>query len=332
MNKPVGTWLLACCALVAAMVVTGGVTRLTHSGLSIVEWKPVVGVVPPLSEADWTAEFVKYQASPEYKLANAGMSRADFKSIFWMEYFHRLLGRIAGLTFVLPFVFFAATKRLEKDLLPKLGAVALLWALQGFLGWFMVRSGLVNEPHVSPYRLTIHLLAACLLYAAMFQTALSALLPAPEREFRSWLRHLSSMMVALVFVTIASGGLVAGWKAGFSFNTFPTMDGYWLPPSLWELKPFALNFLANLATIQFDHRLLALVLVAGAAALRLAGRAAAPRARLSLNALAVAAGLQALLGVLTLLYRVPVPLAAAHQANALLLLSAALLVRREFSR
>lgn len=331
MNKPVGAWLLACCALVATMVVTGGVTRLTHSGLSIVEWKPVVGVLPPLGGAAWEAEFDKYKSTPEYLQANAGMSLGDFKSIFWMEYFHRLLGRIAGLTFVLPLLWFAFNGKIERSLLPKLAAVALLWALQGALGWYMVASGLVNEPHVSPYRLTAHLLAACFLYTAMFWTALATLLPPPEKGAGARLRRLSSAMVGLAFVTIASGGLVAGWRAGYSYNTFPKMAGYWIPPFLFEMRPLALNFFANVGTVQFDHRVLALALVACAAALFLAGMNAPRRARLALQLLLAAAGLQALLGILTLLYHVPVPLGAAHQANALVLLSAALFARRELS-
>jgi len=333
-RRTIGLWLLACSACVWVVLVTGGVTRLTHSGLSIVEWKPVTGVMPPLSEAGWEREFGKYRATPEFMTVNSGMTVGEFKSIYLMEYSHRLLARGAGLVFVAPFLFFAFTRRLDRALVPKLTAVALLWALQGALGWFMVASGLVDEPRVSHYRLTAHLLAACTLYAVMLSVALEQLLPAeaggpPPRRDR--FSAFSAVLVASVFVTIASGGLVAGLRAGLAFNTFPLIGGYWVPPYLLELSPVWKNFFENKLTVQYDHR----VLAASVALLSLGGwlwgwRAGlAPRAMNALHALAAATALQVALGAFTLLYRVPVALGAAHQGVALILLGVALLVRRE---
>lgn len=334
MRKTIGVWLLTCSACVWVVLVTGGVTRLTHSGLSIVEWKPVVGVVPPLGAARWEEEFGKYRETPEFLTVNSAMSLGEFKSIYLMEYSHRLLARCAGLVFVVPFVYFAIERRLERALIPKLAAVALLWALQGALGWYMVASGLVHEPRVSHYRLTAHLLAACLLYAVMLSVALEQLRPADPAEAsprRPWFSALSAVLVALVFVTIASGGLVAGLRAGLAFNTFPLIGGYWVPPYLLELSPVWRNFLENKLTVQYDHRVLAALFALVSLGGWLGGFRARlpPRAMNSLHALAAVTALQLALGAFTLLYRVPVALGAAHQGTALILLGVALLVRHE---
>ncbi|MDP3543758.1 MAG: COX15/CtaA family protein [Elusimicrobiota bacterium] len=333
MRKAIGVWLLLCSACVWVVLVTGGVTRLTHSGLSIVEWKPVVGVVPPLGDARWEAEFEKYRATPEYLKVNAGMSLAAFKSIYLMEYSHRLLARGAGLIFLIPFLYFAFKRALDRPLALKLTGVALLWALQGALGWYMVASGLVLEPRVSHYRLTAHLLAACLLYAVMLSIALELLRPADAAAGprRPWLSRLSAVLVGLSFLTIGSGGLVAGLRAGLAFNTFPLVGGYWVPPYLLELRPLWTNFFENKLTVQYDHRVLAALLALTALAAWLGGlRARLPRrAMTALHLLAAVTVAQFALGAFTLLYRVPVVLGAAHQGVALLLLGAALLVRRE---
>ncbi|MFI5363459.1 MAG: COX15/CtaA family protein [Elusimicrobiota bacterium] len=334
MKKSIGLWLLACSACVWFVLVTGGVTRLTHSGLSISEWKPVVGVVPPLGEAQWQAEFEKYRHTPEYLTVNFGMQVSDFRSIFLMEYAHRLLGRIAGLVFVVPFLYFAFTRRIDQPLIPKLTAVALLWGLQGGLGWYMVASGLVDEPHVSHYRLTAHLLTACVLYAVMISTALDLLRPADRRAApRAVLAGLSLAPVALALITIASGGLVAGLHAGLAFNTFPLMNGSWVPPYLLSLRPPVRNFFENLATVQFDHRVLAALMTVAVLACWLVGiYSRLPRR--AMTALHILAGMmlvQATLGALTLVYHVPVALGAAHQGSALILLGAALLARHELA-
>lgn len=336
MRRWIGVWLLACSACVWIVLVTGGVTRLTHSGLSIVEWRPVTGTLPPLSHAAWEAEFEKYRATPEYLKVNAdaGMTLEGFQAIYLMEYSHRLLARAAGLVFAVPFFWFAFRKRIESSLLPRLGVVALLWAAQGALGWFMVASGLVNEPRVSHYRLTAHLLTACVLYAVMLSTAMALLRPGegqPRR--RPWLTAASRLLVGLSFLTIASGGLVAGLRAGLAFNTFPKIGNYWVPPYLLELRPAWLNLFENKLTVQFDHRVLAALLAATALAAWAAGlRSRLPRrAMASLHLLAAAAAVQFALGALTLVYRVPVVLGAAHQGFALILLASALLVLHESS-
>lgn len=334
MRKSIGVWLLICSACVWVVLVTGGVTRLTQSGLSIVEWKPVTGVMPPLGPAQWEREFEKYRSTPEFQKVNSAMDLEGFKAIYLMEYSHRLLARGAGLVFVVPFLYFAFTRRLDRPLIPKLTGVALLWALQGALGWYMVASGLVHEPRVSHYRLTAHLLAACTLYAVMLSVALDQLRPAaPEGGGlpRPWLARLTAFLVGLVFVTIASGGLVAGLRAGLAFNTFPRVGNYWVPPYLLELTPVWRNFFENKLTVQYDHRVLGTLVAATALACWLGGlRAGLPRRTMTaLHALAAAAALQFALGAFTLLYRVPVPLGAAHQGFALIVLAAALLARHE---
>ncbi|MCR4295205.1 MAG: COX15/CtaA family protein, partial [Elusimicrobia bacterium] len=317
MRKAIGVWLLLCSACVWVVLVTGGVTRLTHSGLSIVEWKPVVGVVPPLGAARWEAEFEKYRATPEYLKVNAGMSLAAFKSIYLMEYSHRLLARGAGLVFLVPFLYFGLKRALDRPLALKLSGVALLWALQGALGWYMVASGLVHEPRVSHYRLTAHLLAACLLYAAMLSIALGELRPADSDAAprRPWFSALSAILVGLAFLTIASGGLVAGLRAGLAFNTFPLIGNYWVPPYLLELRPLWSNFFENKLTVQYDHRVLAALLALTALASWLGGlRARLPRrAMTALHLLAAVTAAQVALGAFALLYRVPVVLGTARR-------------------
>ncbi|MBI4386737.1 MAG: COX15/CtaA family protein [Elusimicrobia bacterium] len=328
MNRPIGLWLLACCALVFVVLVQGGATRLTHSGLSIVEWKPVTGVLPPLDDAQWERAFQDYQRTPEYQQVNDGMGLADFKEIYWMEYLHRLLARLAGLVFALPFFYFLLSRKLDRRLLSKLAVVAALWALQGGLGWFMVKSGLVNEPRVSHYRLTAHLLTACVLYGAMLWTALELLIPRSEQDTieHSRLRRVGAAILALVLITIGSGGLVAGLRAGFIYNTFPKMLDYWIPPFLFKIQPPLRNLFDNNTTVQFDHRLLALVLTLGTLGLWLVGIFSdlPRRTKLAFHVLMGAVLLQAALGVATLLRNVPLSLGVAHQGGALILLGAAI--------
>lgn len=330
MNKKIAAWLLACCALVFAILVQGGVTRLTHSGLSIVEWKPVMGALPPLNSAQWEDAFTSYKKTPEYLEVNAGMDLKSFKSIFWMEYAHRLLARLAGLVFALPLIYLLIRRRLTPGLAARLAALALLWAAQGALGWFMVKSGLAAEPRVSQYRLTAHLLTACLLYSAMLWTALDLLFPR-ENIIPRKTRFAGAAITLMVLFTIASGGLVAGLKAGFVFNTFPRMAGYWIPPAMNSLEPFVLNLFENVVTVQFDHRLLAGLTGATLTAFCLRGLAVgrSRRARLGLLCLLGATALQLGLGAATLILKVPTALGAAHQAGALILLTAALFVQHE---
>jgi len=326
-RRLVAGWLLACCALVAAMVVLGGVTRLTGSGLSMVDWKPIHGVVPPLNPAQWQEEFDRYRASPEYRHKNAGMSLAAFKRIFWFEYSHRLLGRAVGLAFLLPLLWLFARRLIERRLVPRLLLMFVLGGAQGVLGWWMVRSGLVDEPRVSQYRLTAHLGLALALYLWMLWTALAVLRgrdtsTAPAR--RAPLARAALAVLLLAFVTVLSGGFVAGLHAGLVYNTFPSMGGHWIPPDLWVFSPAWRNLFENVVTVQFDHRVLASVLFAAVIGLWIAcwRRPDAGPARGWAHAAAAAVLLQFTLGIATLLAHVPVPLAALHQANALVVLSA----------
>jgi len=344
-RRAIATWLLLCCVLVFAIVVVGGVTRLTRSGLSITEWQPILGTLPPLSEADWSAAFDKYRQTPEYQQVNRGMVLAEFKGIFWWEYFHRLLGRAVGVAFFVPFVWFLVRRRLSRPLAWRLAGVFALGAAQGALGWFMVMSGLIDEPRVSHLRLTAHLGLALAIYAAMWWIALRLLAPprategmyppgtAPAARIASLARH-AKWLAVLVFVMALSGAMVAGLRAGFAYNTFPLMNGQWIPSEIMTLEPWPRNFVYNMATVQFVHRALAWLLMLAVPLLWLAMRRAplVPRARLAGHALVGALALQVALGIATLVNGVPLALAALHQAGAVLLLSVALWVAFELRR
>jgi cytochrome c oxidase assembly protein subunit 15 len=327
-RKPVGVWLLLCCALVFCMVVIGGVTRLTHSGLSMVEWQPLVGTIPPLDQQQWQDLFNQYQATPEYQKINRGMSLDEFKGIFWWEYFHRLLGRAIGLVFFVPLAWFLMRGKISGMLALKLGGIFLLGALQGAIGWYMVKSGLVEDPRVSQFRLTAHLGMALLILAAMLWTALNLLIPHTDAHDATPRRlgHFAGALAALIFVMALSGGFVAGIRAGFAYNTFPLMNGHLVPPGLFTLDPWWSNLFSNMATVQFNHRMIAWLLVVLVLAFWIAARrvAMAPRKRLATHALLGLLLVQVALGISTLLLGVPIPLAAAHQAGAVLLLCAAL--------
>ncbi|BAU46822.1 heme A synthase [Sulfurifustis variabilis] len=322
---PVAVWLLVCCALIFAMVVLGGVTRLTRSGLSIVEWNPVMGAIPPLTEHQWEAEFEKYRQTPEYLKVNYGMSLAAFKQIYWVEFAHRLLGRAIGFVFLVPFLYFLVRKRIGRELAPKLVTLFVLGGLQGALGWYMVASGLVDDPHVSAYRLTAHLGLAVVIYGYMFWVALGLMYP-EGRPTPPGVRRFAWAVTGLVFVTILAGGFVAGTRAGFLFNTWPLMNGRLVPEGLYALHPWWLNWFENVATVQFNHRWLAYAVVLATVALWIAVARAAPaaRARTAAHLLLAAVLLQFGLGIATLLTIVPVSLGAAHQGGALLVLTAAL--------
>ncbi len=324
-NRRVAQWLLVCCALVFIMVVLGGVTRLTGSGLSMVDWRPVTGFLPPLSDEDWQKTFEMYQQSPEFQKVNSQMSVHDFKGIFWLEFLHRLLGRIIGIVFLVPFLVFAVKGYIRKDEWLKYATMFVLGGLQGVLGWYMVKSGLVDNPHVSQYRLTAHLVAAFLIYAYMFWVALSLLFPPDTHRRHPWYGKTLALTI-LISVTVISGGFVAGLKAGKIYNTFPMMGDYWVPPGLLALEPWWRNLFDNIATVQFDHRILAittfiLIIVFWA---RFPKADLPARLRKGINALLHTATLQVALGITTLLLVVPIPLAATHQAVAMLLFTVAL--------
>ncbi len=339
-HKAIAIWLLVCCAVIFGMIILGGVTRLTGSGLSMVEWAPIMGVFPPLNQAEWQETFLLYQQFPEYQLKNFNMSLGEFKSIFWFEYGHRLLGRSIGMIFLLPFLFFLFQGKIEKALTPKLITMFVLGGLQGLMGWYMVKSGLVNDPHVSQYRLTAHLGLAVVIYAYMFWVALGLLYPKFNHTENTSHRllALSLIITGIVIITILSGGFVAGTRAGFAFNTFPLMDGRLIPVGLFELSPLWRNFFENIVTVQFDHRVLAtlLFIIIPIFWFKAGKFTHKPEAQSLLGTgrhlLLAALILQITLGLSTLLLVVPVALAAAHQAGAILLLTAALFVSQQLHR
>lgn len=313
-RRRVAGWLLVCAALVFAMVLVGGVTRLTRSGLSIVEWQPLVGALPPLSQADWEALFARYRETPEFRLVNFQMTLEGFKSIFWWEYLHRLLGRATGLVFLLPYLWFLLRGRLEKSLAWKLAGIFLLGALQGAMGWIMVQSGLVEDPKVDPVRLAAHLGIALAIFAAELWLALELLAPR-----KAPVERLPRALAFVVLAMALSGGMVAGLRAGYAYNSFPLMNGHLVPPEVLMLEPWWRNFLYNMATVQLVHRAFfwALSILIPILWWRTRDTAAG-------NALLAAFILQAALGITTLLLGVPVGLGAAHQGGAVLLLAAAL--------
>ena len=227
--------------MVFAMVVVGGVTRLTDSGLSIVEWQPIMGTLPPVTQGDWDELLEKYRATPQYQKVNKGMSVDEFKSIFWWEYFHRLLGRLIGLVFFIPFVYFLVKNQIDRSLGIKLTGIFVLGGLQGLMGWYMVMSGLVNDPHVSQYRLTAHLGLAFIIFAAMFWVALGLLSPKGDNpdagEAMQSLRRFAIGLTSLIFIMILSGGFVAGLRAGLAYDTFTLMNGHFIPPEIFILDP-----------------------------------------------------------------------------------------------
>ncbi len=331
-NRRVAVWLLICCALVFAIVVVGGVTRLTHSGLSITEWQPIVGTLPPLTDADWDTAFSKYQLTPEYQQVNNGMSLPEFQRIFWWEYFHRLLGRVIGVVFLLPFLWFMARRQIPAGYALRFAAIFALGAAQGALGWYMVKSGLTDDPRVSQFRLAAHLGLAFLIFAAMLLCALSLLWPAhgDRRDAHPALssaRRWSVAVACMVYLQVLSGALVAGTHAGLAYNTFPMMNGALVPPDILSLAPWWRNPFYNLATVQFDHRLLALLLAIAVPFLWwkvVAMPTSQNRARLGACVLTGMLCVQVALGIATLVLAVPVPLAALHQAGALLLFALAL--------
>jgi cytochrome c oxidase assembly protein subunit 15 len=323
-NRPIAVWLFVCCAMVFAMVILGGVTRLTGSGLSMVEWDPIFGIIPPLDQETWNQTFDLYKQSPEYLKINAGMDLAGFQQIYWFEFSHRLLGRLIGTVFLLPLLFFLIRGWVRKPLVPRLLGMFVLGGLQGLLGWYMVKSGLVDNPHVSQYRLTAHLGLAVVIYGYMLYVGLGLWFGTQRSTATpSGLRRATAVLWALIFVTLLSGGFVAGLKAGFAYNTFPLMNGSLIPESLLVQKPLWRNFFENVATVQFDHRMLAMTVLLGIMALWLAGRRPSlpGQVRLGLHLLLAAGLLQVSLGISTLLLHVPVALASLHQAGALLLFS-----------
>jgi cytochrome c oxidase assembly protein subunit 15 len=325
-RRAIRAWLLAVAALIFAMVLVGGATRLTESGLSITEWQPVTGTIPPLSDAQWQAEFDKYKTIPQYQQMNRGMSLGEFKTIFWWEWAHRLLGRLIGAAFLLPFLWFLARGWIEPGMRARFWAIFGLGALQGAVGWWMVASGLGGRTEVSQYRLAFHLTLACVIYAAIVWTA-ERLVTRPAATVAPRLRASANVLVVLVLAQIYLGALTAGSRAGLVYNTWPLIDGAFVPAGahLFFDQPWWRNFFENTLTVQFDHRMMAytvliVALLHAADALRMPARGAGATGAV---VLAIAVLLQAALGVLTLLHQVPIGLGLAHQGLALVVLTIA---------
>ncbi len=309
-------WLYAIAFLVFCIVIVGGATRLTDSGLSITEWQPLLGAIPPLTGADWQAAFEKYRLIPEYSAINQGMTLAEFKFIYWWEWSHRFLGRFIGVAFLLPFLFFTVTGRMPRSLWPWLAAIFVLGGLQGALGWYMVASGLADRIDVSQYRLAAHLSLAALIFGATLWVAFGLggkrRWPPTERE------RAGLFIAALVLLQITAGGFVAGLDAGQGYNTWPLMEGKLIPEGLFAMQPWWRNFFENAMTAQFNHRLLAYVI-----ATAVVSYAYVVRTKESVGLL-ITITAQIALGIWTLLWHVPLWLGLVHQGGAFIVLAAAL--------
>jgi len=327
-NRQIANWLFLVCAMIFFMVIVGGVTRLTESGLSIVQWQPVSGVIPPMSDSEWAKEFAAYKNYPEYQKVNKGMSLDDFKAIFYWEYSHRLLGRLIGLVFFVPFVLFLVKRKVPDDLKPKLWLMFFLGGLQGVLGWWMVKSGLVDQPDVSHYRLTAHLGLAVLIYLYIFWVAIGLVRGTCAGTRKRPVGALV-ILVWMIFLQILLGGLVAGLNAGMIYNTWPLMVQQVIPSGLFSMTPWYMNIFENIMTVQFNHRMLAyLILLVALFIWHKVRTDTHIIVRIWGHVLLLVILGQMLLGVLTLIYVVPIPLAAAHQGGALIALSVALILLR----
>lgn len=327
-------WLITLCCLILGTVIVGGVTRLTESGLSIVDWKPLVGAIPPLSEADWLKAFAEYQKFPQFQKVNHAMSLGEFKFIFFWEYLHRNLGRLIGLAFFVPFMMFLVLRRIPRPLMSKLILGFILGGLQGALGWYMVKSGLVDLPRVSHYRLAAHLSLALFIMVYLFWLTLRLW---PKVQWGGavpmQVKRFSFVLTALVALQIVYGAFTAGLRAGIGYNTFPKMNGYWLPPGWDYFQPVWTNLFENPVTVQFIHRCIAWCLLMFVTGFWLYARrkVATSAQRFGVNGLMITIVVQFLLGVLTLLHMVPVSLASLHQLGACVLLLLAVFTNFSFS-
>jgi len=330
MNKsqnPVIIWLMIGALLVVSMVVIGGITRLTQSGLSMVEWNLVMGSIPPMNESEWQQTFEKYKESPEFNIVNYEFDLEDFKSIFWWEYIHRMLGRLIGLIFIIPFFIFLYQKRIDKPLLNKLIAIFILGAFQGFLGWYMVKSGLVKDPHVSHYRLAAHLIAALTLFSLIFWTALDLIFKDDKLQTDHYLNKIRKLAIAgaiILTVQIIYGAFVAGLKAGLYYNTWPKMGTKWVPSEVGNAvsREGLISLVDNITVVQFIHRYLAwgtaiiVILLWVRVRRRFKDSDLWPGTQFLLGM----TGIQIILGIFTLVYQVPVSLGVIHQLGSVLLL------------
>lgn len=325
-KRCIAAWLLLCAMLVATMVLVGGYTRLSGSGLSITNWKPIHGVIPPIGEAEWQQEFDSYKQSPQYIKVNNDMTLEGFKAIFWPEFYHRLLGRAIGIIFFAPLLWFAARREISKRFTLRLVYIFAFGGLQGAVGWFMVKSGLVDVPNVSHLRLSLHLLLAFLIFAFLWWSMLDILRADQAEQAPKAMRAGIVAFVALLFVQILFGAFMAGLHAGLIFNTFPDMNGQWVPPDLLAMEPRWLNPIENITTVQFIHRWLAKALLVFYILWWWNFRkfAIGFRTKRMLHLTFFLLVFQFALGVATLLHQVPLPLALAHQFTALVLFAASL--------
>ncbi len=329
--KIVGYWLLLGCLMIYIMVIIGGITRLTGSGLSMVEWKVIGGSVPPISDADWQEKFELYKQFPQFEKVNYNMTVDDFKSIFWWEYIHRMWGRLIGIAFIVPFCIFLIKKWIPKKLLPKLLLILILGGFQGILGWIMVKSGLENQPWVSPYKLTAHLLLALFVFSYTFWTAIEVLVP-ERRQKNLFIYKAILVLISLISIQLFFGGLMSGLKAAVHYPTFPTMNGQWFPEQLFLLDSWWENLFENIAMVQFIHRNIGYLIFGVTIMLWIKTRNSKYR---SINVLLGIVLLQVVLGITTLVLskgEIPVLWGVLHQAGAVLVLTASLFVFYSFSK
>lgn len=320
-------WLLSGCFLIFTMVLVGGITRLTHSGLSMVEWK-FTGSLPPSDQQEWNTLFEKYKRSPEYKLINTNFTLENFKHIFWWEFIHRMIGRTIGFVFIIPFCWFLIRKKIPQGFPKKFLLLAGLGLLQGFLGWFMVKSGLDKVPHVSHYFLAAHLLTAFTTFGFTLWFALDLIFPLKEKRKSRSLKRKMIFLLAIVIVQIIFGAFVAGLKAGFIFSDFPKMDGHWIAPEVFSMHPFWKNLLENAAGVQFIHRIFAILIVVSTTIIFIQSRKLffPPHMKKIIYTLCFAVILQFILGVSTLIFHVPIVIASLHQVGAFFLFSSLVLL------
>lgn len=320
-NKAVILWLLSGCLLILLMVIIGGITRLTHSGLSMVNWNLFMGAIPPLNDLQWQETFELYKQSPEFKKINFNYTLSDFKSIFFWEYLHRLIGRFLGLVFIIPFIYFLIKKRLSKKLILQSIVLFCLGALQGAIGWWMVKSGLVERPDVSHYRLAVHLVTAFLTCSFTFWVALPLIITEKLKGNPTFLKY-TKILFYLVLIQIIYGAFVAGLNAGRGFNSWPKMGEKWIADAVYQLEPFWKNLIESPYGIQFIHRTLALIIVAFVLYIWFYSKKEniSSLQQKSLNILLGVVIIQTLLGIFTLILFVPISLALTHQIVAFLLL------------
>ena len=317
-SRPIRLWIMLCLACVALMVAIGGATRLTESGLSIVEWKLIRGILPPLNEEAWAREFAEYQTSPQYQKVNSHFGIAEFKNIYWLEYLHRLMGRITGLVFLLPFIFFMLRQSLPAPLAKRMAVAILLVGLQGTVGWVMVASGLKDEPRVAPLKLALHLSLAFALFSHLLWTCWR--ITAHDYFPNPAMRRAGLWLMGILTLQIVLGALVAGARAGLSYNTWPLMDGQCIPAGLYLLEPWWKNHLENILTIQFQHRMMAYTVTAATLAYVVKFWHHSTKRRLLIMFLALTL-IQVMLGIATVLTAVELHTALSHQLIALALIS-----------